>query len=409
MARENQEVVRHGCPRTRILSVVMRLLFWILSSAPFMVPTRADEPAEPRLHRVTFSDAKSITMTLESRVLLTAQNGGLLLEGRDGRLWTVEPQQIQKNEPTDERFQPLAAEELGQQLQLELVDFGVKTPSHVVVTKHFVICSTAGRKYAEWVGILFERLFDGFQQYWKVAGLTLREPEFPLPAIVLKDQTEFADLATKLDGPDAAVSKGYFSIPTNRIVMFDLTASPNSPPAKTIEDIRRKVVASPFNVATVIHEATHQIAFNSGLHTRFADNPLWLTEGMAMFFEVPDLDSHSGWKSAGRVNTVRLKRYRETLKQRGDNASVSTLIRTDDRLQNVEQAETAYAESWALTYFLIKTRRENYVSYLKTLQNKPRLKADSPEERLRDFRQAFGDDLETLDRDLARWLSRLSK
>ena len=88
-----------------------------------------------------------------------------------------------------------------------------------------------------------------------------------MPAIVLKDQTEFAELATKLDGPDAAASKGYFSIPTNRIVMFDLTAAPNSPPATTFEDIRRKIAASPFNVATVIHEATHQIAFNSGLHT----------------------------------------------------------------------------------------------------------------------------------------------
>ena len=102
-----------------------------------------------------------------------------------------------------------------------------------------------------------------------------------------------------------------------------------------------------------------------------------------MFFEVPDLESHSGWKSVGRVNTVRLRRYRESLKPHRDEASVETLIRSDDRLQNVEQAETAYADSWALTYFLIKTRRDDYVSYLKTLQNKPRLKADSPEDRLR--------------------------
>ena len=48
---------------------------------------------------------------------------------------------------------------------------------------------------------------------------------------------------------------------------------------------------------TVIHEATHQIAFNCGLHTRYADNPLWLTEGMALYFETPDLRSRSGWRT----------------------------------------------------------------------------------------------------------------
>ena len=390
-----------------INSFVLRLaVIWSVWTLSVLL---ADELTEPRLHCVSFRDAQSVTRSIEARLLLTAQDGGLLLEGRDGQLWTVVPQQLLKNEPTDERFQPLTGEELGKQLQLELIGFGIKTPSQVVVTKHYVICSTAGRKYAEWVGILFERLHDGFQAFWKTAGFELHEPEFPLAAFVLKDQAEFVQLATKHDGPDAAVSKGYYSIETNRIVMFDLSATTNTAPAKSFDEIRRKMAASPFNVATVIHEATHQIAFNSGMHTRFADNPVWLTEGMAMFFEVPDLDSQSGWKTVGKVNRTRLNRFRDSLKQRREGSPLAALIQTDDRLKNVEQAETAYAESWALTYFLIKTRRDDYVTYLKTLQSKPRLKADTPEERLRDFSKAFGDDLEMLDRDLKRWLSRLSK
>jgi hypothetical protein len=124
---------------------------------------------------------------------------------------------------------------------------------------------------------------------------------------------------------------------------------------------------------------------------------------MAMFFEVPDLESHVGWKTVGKMNTTRLIRFRESLKQRGDGHSLTGLIQTDDRLKNAVTAETAYAESWALTYFLNKTRKADYVTYLQTLQSKSRLKADTPAERLSDFRNAFGEDLEILERDFKRW------
>lgn len=383
------------------------LLCWLFAIGTTLI--KADDAVPPqRVQCVTFTDANSITRTIESRVLLEAQDGGLLLEGCDGRLWNVTPKQLQKRETTDVPFRPLIAEQLGDQLAREVAEFGIKTPTHVVVTKHFVVCSTAGPVYAEWCGSLFERLHDAFQAYWKEAGLELHEPEFPLPAIVLKDRTEFAEFATKHDRPDAAQAPGYFSEPTNRIILFDLTAGPNSTPAKTAGDIRRKLEASPFNVATMIHEATHQLAFNTGLHTRYADNPRWLTEGMAMFFEVPDLDSRSGWKTIGRVNAPRLKDFRETIRSPRESLPLADLIRSDQSFLNANQSRAAYAKSWALTYFLLKTRREQAVKYLKTFQHKPRLIADSPDDRVREFQIAFGK-LETLESDWKTWMSRQSK
>ena len=384
--------------------IVVALISWL-----FAADVRADEATPSALHRVTFADDKSVTRTVDCRILLTAQDGGLLLEGRDGKLWTVSPKQLEKSESSDETFQPLPADQLGQQLQQELIEFGIKSPSEIIQTKHYVICSTAGRKYGEWVGGLFERLYDAFHLFWKEDDLNLHEPEFLLAAFVLKDQTEFVQLATQHDGADAAVSKGYFSIETNRIVMFDLSATQNSAPAKSFEEIRQKMRKSPFNVATVIHEATHQIAFNSGMHTRFADNPVWLTEGMAMFFEVPDLESHSGWKTVGKMNQTRLVRFRELLKQQREPTSLPSLIQSDSRLKDAAVAEVAYAESWALTYYLIKNRKVDYVTYLKTLQSKSRLKADTPEERLGDFSKAFGADLDDLGRDFKRWPAWRSK
>ncbi len=386
------------------------LIAWLL--ALVMSVVRADEPAlevsevepENRLHRVTWTDAKSETRTVAGRVLLKAQDGGLLLESRDGRLWNVTPKQLQKDETTDELFQPLKAQELGEQLSREVAELGIKTPTQIVVTKRYVICSTAGRKYAEWCGSLFERLHDAFQAYWKAAGLELREPEFPLPAIVLKDHAQFTEFAAKHDRPDAAQSQGYFSEPTNRIILFDLTAGPNSASAQTTADIQKKITSSPFNVATTIHEATHQVAFNSGLHTRYADNPRWLTEGMAMFFEVPDLESRSGWKSIGRVNAPRRKDFRETTRSPREAVPLVELIRADDVFLKERKTRAAYAESWALTFYLLKTRREDVVSYLKTIQKKPRLIADSPDARLREFEEVFGE-TETLEREWKKWMS----
>ena len=66
-------------------------------------------------------------------------------------------------------------------------------------------------------------------------------------------------------------------------------------------------------VATIIHEATHQLAFNRGLQARFADVPLWVSEGIALYFETPDLRNSRGWQTVGAVNRVRLDRFRQYL------------------------------------------------------------------------------------------------
>ena len=63
-------------------------------------------------------------------------------------------------------------------------------------------------------------------------------------------------------------------------------------------------------VATIVHEATHQIAFICGLHRRYADIPLWVSEGVAVYFETPDLGSSKGWSTIGAVNRARLLTFR---------------------------------------------------------------------------------------------------
>ena len=277
----------------------------------------------------------------------------------------------------------------------------------IVRTDHYVICTNAGKPYAEWCGNLFERLLSAFLTHWRGKPLSLEEPAAPLPAVVFASAEEFARFAAKDAGPATAKSKGYYSVRTNRIVLYDLTAGPNSPPAQTPLDVARKVAASPFNVATVVHEATHQIAFNCGLHTRYADNPVWLTEGMAMYFETPDLKNRTGWRTIGKVNRLRLGQFKKSLSGRPSPDSLVSLISSDQRLTNAETAALAYAEAWALSYFLIHKRRGQYENYLDALSQKKPLEWNTPKQRLAEFQAAFGEDLKQLDQEFLRYIARL--
>jgi len=366
----------------------------------------AERSDDSRMVRVAFQQDGRRSLEVVGKVLVRAADGGILLVGRDGRLWTVLPRQLLREEPTRQPFRPLTRDELGRQLKRDLQRQFPDRPFQVRLTRHHVVCSNAGSNYTRWCAALFERLYEAFRTHWRTRALRLAEPEFPLPAIILANRQQFARFAADV-GAEAGTVQGYYSIPTNRMVLCDLTGDSELTSNRATADIARQLARTPGNVATIIHEATHQIAFNCGMHTRFADNPLWLTEGMAMYFETPDLRSRSGWRTIGQPNPFRLPRFLEFAARRRGSDSLRTLIATDDRFRSPETAEDAYAEAWALTFFLIKQRRRQYVRYLACVAAKPRLVADSPEQRVKDFQRQFGSDWQRLDRDFLEFVRRL--
>jgi hypothetical protein len=363
-------------------------------------------PAADRdaLVRATFVDDSEQTVTTEGKVLVEAADGGILLLGRDGRLWSITPKQKKSLESTGQPFSLLTADELGR----ALVE-GLGRNFEVVKTRHYVIATSAGPQYAEWSGELFEPLLDAFLAHWKAKGLPLSEPAGPLPAIIFADEHAFKAYASADAGQFGEESKGYYSIRTNRIVLYDLTAGKGKKRATSSAEIKRRTAAAAFNVATIVHEATHQIAFNSGLHVRFADNPLWLTEGMAMYFETPDLDGGHDWKTIGQINRPRYDRFVAFARRRRNRNSLVTLISQTDRFTDSHKAADAYAEAWALTYFLNAQHSEEYVAYLKRLAKKSPLIWDEPAARLADFKAVFGEKLPALDAEFVRFMKSLPK
>jgi hypothetical protein len=366
-------------------------------------PADDDDNAPPttrRLERLKFR-AADVLYEVSGTVLVEAEDGGILLLGRDGRLWPIDKPDLVERVSTEFDFDLMKSQELAAVLRKELGP-GFEPTS----TTHYLILSNTSREYARWCGALFERLQTAFLSFWKQRGVDLEPTSAPMIAIVFKSQREFADFAARDAGATVAGTLGYYSITSNRIVLYDLSATKDGAPATTPEEIEQRLSNAVFNVATVVHEATHQIAFNSGLHTRYADNPQWATEGMAMFFETPDLRNRNGWRTIGAVNHERLARFRDFVGKRRRNDSLRTLVANDERFLDARQNLDAYAESWALTFFLSKARKEQYTTYIKTLRGKSQLFWDTPEQRLADFTAAFGDDFEKLDREFLRYMSR---
>jgi hypothetical protein len=358
----------------------------------------------PAMEHVVFRQ-NGEELSVDGRLLVTAEDGMMLLSA-DGTLWFVRSEDLVKHKHDDEPMKPLTAEQLGEQLRRDLPGFDTHA------TQHYLICHNTSRAYAQWCGALFERLYKAFTNFWSRKDFDLHEPEFPLVAMVFADQDSYAAYAGKDLGGGTGSIIGYYSLRSNRMMVYDLTGmeSLRRPGDKRTSAAQiNQMLARPEaerNVATIIHEATHQIAFNCGLQTRQADIPLWFSEGMAIYFEAPDLASSKGWRTIGAVNQVRLDGFRKYLKRSRPADSLMTLISGDDRLRDAKRHEEAYAEAWALNYFLIRQRPKQYTDYSKMLSKKQQLVRDDAETRLREFQEAFGD-LKQLDAEFVRHMEKV--
>ena len=245
-------------------------------------------------------------------------------------------------------------------------------------------------------------MHTGFQRFWKDRLPGLEAPDRPLVAIAFATQKEYQTFQVTDAGGGVGAAQGYFSSRTNHMVLFDQSAS-GTGQNRTAAEIQKQALRNPGNIATVIHEAVHQLSFNIGLQTRYADNPVWFSEGLAMYFETPDLETRSGWRTIGQINPVRLDRYRALAKQRPP--EIRSLLATDDRFRDPQLALDAYAEAWALHFFLLRTQKEKYNSYLGQLTAKPPMKWDSPAQRIADFEAAFGP-LSNVEKEQAKFMAR---
>jgi hypothetical protein len=300
----------------------------------------------------------------------------LMLLRRDGKINILPVESSDDFNKLSDRFKPYSSDIMRTRLQKE---FGRKY--QVSVTRSFVVVHPPG-DYQVWA-MPFEKLFARFDAYFSSRGFHVEEPEFPMVAVVLRTRREFDKFLRAYHDYDRRIL-GYYSPKSNRIITYD-QSNGNTTNQSWF-----------FNADTIIHEATHQTAFNTGVHNRFGPVPRWVSEGLAMLFEAKGVNNSMYYtKQKDRINRERLidlKHYIETGKSRGQ---LSRLI-TSDRLFRTDQ-NLAYALAWGMTFYLSEKMPSKYHRFLREDSQRTNFQSFSSRERAAAFSQIFGSDLESLE------------
>ncbi len=311
----------------------------------------------------------------------------VVLLGRDGRIWQFAPQEAGDFRKTSDRFQGYSPSELRAALLRELGE-----GYEVSGTGHYLVAHPQGTR-DQWAQ-RFEDLYRTFVGYFSVRGLAVQEPPFLLIGVVCRDRADFVRHASRLEGRPGRGVLGLYSTQTNRITLYD-TSSGMPHPGRWQQ-----------NAATVIHEATHQMAFNTGVHSRYTPPPLWVAEGLATMFEVIGGSESGGSGSRDdRVHEGWLRQFRQRAAAGRRPEALAGLIAGDEAFR--KDPASAYAEAWALTFYLVETQPRQYAEYLVRAAARPAFQGYSATQRLDDFTAVFGDDWRMLEARLLRFIEEL--
>jgi len=359
------------------------------------------DPPPKTVFRFTFEEQKQLRTVTGERVAEDATLGHLILDA-DGQLTAIAPAELKRVEELAIKLEPTLAKELAIKV-LTLMPAGSKS----IATDHFVVCYNTSDVYARWNADLYEKLFNAFYRFWKAKGVELTPPRFPMVALVFESQKDYIDYASK-EFAGAQNTIGYYHQTTNRLASYDLTGiqALNASKTQMRTELINQIVSRPGaerTIATIFHEACHQISFNSGLQVRLGDNPLWLSEGIATFFESPDLSSQNVWGGIGKLNKHNFVNLANYLPDRKKD-SLELLLLDDSRLRNGETMASTYAEAWGLTYYLIKSKPKDFVKYLAATREKPPGSRSTPKDRMELFRRCFGEDLAKIDKDFIKFM-----
>ena len=337
-----------------------------------------------------------------------AGNGKYMLEDEFGEIRIIPQSNVASVEPAPDA----PVEELRKRYERRLLNefgegFQVKT------TEHFIFVSDASEGYVDWCGRLFESLEEGFRLYARRNGIELTDRGEPLIVVVFARQVDFIRYASVETGSPEKLA-AYYNMQTNRVALYDLSnvegtdasSSPRRRRSTLVET--REILSRPnaaFNVATIVHEATHQIAFNRGVFLRTGPIALWAAEGLSLVFETPNGHAtQGGWGFRGSFpkNERMINLFRSKIDSMED--PFRTIVAQENFYQNLEGS---YAASWALFYYLYKKNPNALAKYMRHIASKSPCTVYPAQERLKDFEEFFGDDWEKTTAAVKRYVKRL--
>lgn len=341
---------------------------------------------------------------VQGNVLARYSDGTILLEGPDRQRYFIDPGDQIDWQEKGTAVKPWSREQLRAQLRKEFgADF------HIQLTNHYAIVSNADAKLAQQAGTLLERAYAAFHAHFgSKGGFQFTPLPQPLVAVIFKTREEYLAATKEELGSTLAWSAGMYAQTTNRFYMFDAfggnleaRGSVALSPERGVSP-RSSSPLDPGSVEVIVHEGTHQLAFNLGLHLRHAANPVWFVEGLATYFEAADPKSVEGWARAGELNPGRLMHFQRIFGEL-PKGFLDVLVTQDELFYEPKTNGDAYAMSWALTYYLMRAKPTAYIRYARAVGARGLAPVDAKSRR-EDFRTAFQTTPAGLEDDFRRYM-----
>ncbi len=382
--------------------------------------------SQPRLIEVSADSAQYV-----GRVIAVDSDFCHLMD-RFGRIDQLPVASVKTMKVVSEQFRTATPGEMREKLRREFPGYETSGSTHYLVV--------APRDRVADYATLFEGVFRQVEQFFRVRGFRVTTPDNILVAVVFGTREEFEEYCRRDDVASPSSLRGYYSLRSNRVALFDdsrlLSAVTEKPAGQTPgPDVLPGMPGTSDNLAVtallngksvqlglnqaaamssetanvIIHEATHQVGHNIGIHSRMNRTPSWLMEGLATVLEAPgmrDKSSHPGLES--RLNSERLHWFQTQYESRRRLGDIARIVADEEMFST--QVLDAYSAAWALTYFMSENpaRTTQFARYIRIVESRDPTKLYSPEDRLRDFQTAFGD-IARLEVEFLRFMDRMSE
>lgn len=234
-------------------------------------------------------------------------------------------------------------------------------------TEHYLVKTDIDERVCKRAGKAMEQLYRAYNTIFRLGNKTAKKK---VEVIIFDKEEDFRKYANETSVKPREDTLGFFRAHgdgSSQIVTF-------------------KRRTDEFDtMSTLYHEATHQfITMKLGVKN---PPPLWLNEGMAVYFE------NSRWVKeklkTGFIPRERLKQLQRAIRN-DEYVHLADLIKRDRDTYD----SLCYAEGWSLVYFFVKVKRGAYakrvVKYLDMLE-----KGENPD---RAFRKCFTRDLDKLEK-----------
>jgi hypothetical protein len=243
---------------------------------------------------------------------------------------------------------------------------------------------------------LLERVYESFLLLFYARGMELEIPKERMKVVLFNNYDDYYNFSTS-HSPQLASASGFWDPAINTSVFYDHgtdeTFKVLQKLSKTYEKIADDAIRQKLkgqaelirfartlkvliqiaqeneDITVVSHEATHQMAGNTGLFPRHVLVPSWVHEGLATYFECP---SDATWAGIGAVNGDRLNWYR-ALEADREHSNIDFIV-TDqvfDLAGNHATRVAAYGQAWALTHFMLENEFDKMMEYYRALGELP--------------------------------------